>query len=480
MIVEPRHHTPRSDLPTYGGRVAKVARAKGTPLMLWQQLAADVSHEYDPETGLYKYGTVIVSVPRQAGKTALEGSVADAACLWRPRIFVRITMQDGKTADEWMREQHFPSLEGTIFEGRYRESRRAGSHGPHWRHTRSAFTTFPPTRKALHSKQTDLAFVDEAWAHDAETGRELKQAIRPTMNTRPNAQLWIVSTRGDNRSAYLDEYLARGMASLGNPNSRVCFIDYGIPEEVNAEDVDAVAAHHPAVGHTINRRAIEDAYEEFRDPDTGVVDLAGWARAYGNRATDSAEIIFPESVWTEAGSPRQDTPARAGLALDASPDGKRYALAAGWRDDAGHGHVEILSAGPLDRDTPALIARVSRARGVPILVDRQASAALEIVDAFAQLEDRARPEVTFASTGQYASACLTFYRGIFDATVHHDNDPDLDAAVRNAVRRDIGDGGWGWGRKSAAGPIVELVAATLALRAFELLPAPRRKAVARA
>lgn len=25
------------------------------------------------------------------------------------------------------------------------------------------------------------------------------------------------------------------------------------------------------------------------------------ARAYGNRATDSAEIIFPESVWTEAG-----------------------------------------------------------------------------------------------------------------------------------------------------------------------------------
>ena len=478
--VEPRHHTPRSSLPTHGGRVAKVRRAKGSEPMPWQRAAADVALEYDPDTGLNRFGTVIVSVPRQAGKTALEGDVADAACLWRPRVFVRITMQDGKTADEWMREQHFPSLEGTIFDGRYRESRRAGSHGPHWLHTKSSFTTFPPTRKALHSKQTDLAFVDEAWAHDAETGRELKQAIRPTMNTRTNAQLWIVSTRGDNRSAYLDEYIARGRASLLDPNSRTCFIDYGIPDGADADDLDVIAAHHPAIGHTINRRSLADAYDEFRDPETGAVDLAGWARAYGNRGTDAVEILFPDTVWTDAARPREDTPDRAGLALDVSPAGDRYAIAAGWRDTNDDGRVEIIAAGPVNRETPALAANIARRRRVPLHVDRRSAATLALVDQFAGLPAHNRPEVEFVNVTQFAGACLAMYRGIFADTVHHDNDPDLDNAVRNAVRADAGDGGFVWSRKMSAGSIAELNAATLALRAFEVLPAPRRRAVARA
>lgn len=469
-MVEPRHHTPRSDLPTHGARVAKVARAKGRPLLPWQRLAADVSHEYDPDTGLLRYGTVVVSVPRQAGKTKLEGDVADARCLWTPRQFVRITMQDGKTADEWMREQHFVSLEGSIFDGRYSKSRRAGAHGVYWRHSGSSFTTFPPNRTALHSKQTDLAFIDEAWAHDAEAGREIKQAVRPTMNTRRNAQLWIVSTRGDSRSEYLDEYIARARASLDIPGTRICFIDYGIPDGANAEDLEVIAAHHPAIGHTITRQSLEDARDDFVDPDTGRLDVAAWARAYGNRGSNARELVFPEGVWTDAGRPTHPIPTRAGLALDAAPDGSRFALAAGWRDTTGDGWVEIIDNGPIARDTPAAVATFARARHAPIVVDRQAQAALEITDAIARLDDP--PAVEFIGTAQYGSACVTFHRGIYDGTVHHVNDADLDRAAANAVRRDLGDGGFGWGRKDAAGSIVELVAATIALRAFDLLPAP--------
>src|SRR5699024_2112668 len=100
---------------------------------------------------------------------------------------------------------------------------------------------------------------------------ELRQAIRPTMNTRnriaPGAQLWIVSTRGDHRSAYLDEYLGRGLASLSDPTTRTAFIDYGIGDDVDPEDIDAIAAAHPAYGHTIHRQSLVDAYEDFRDPE---------------------------------------------------------------------------------------------------------------------------------------------------------------------------------------------------------------------
>jgi hypothetical protein len=457
--------------------------------MPWQPRAAELVTEYDPDTGLSRFGTVIVTVQRQAGKTELEGGVADTRGFVHPGHRARITMQDGKTADEWMREQYLETVENVdLFDGRFISSRRAGSHGIKWWNG-STFNTFPPTRRALHSKQTDLGILDEVWVHDLDVGRAIRQGLRPTMNTRRLAQLWIVSTLGDDRSEFLNEYVARGVASLDDPDSRVCFIDYGVPDDADVERLDVIAAHHPAYGHTLSMRALEDARTDFIDEATGILDLAGFARAYGNRQSAAAEIVFPESVWTAAGEPRPLLPERAGLGLDASPDGARFALAAGWRDGAGTGHVEIVANGPIRRDTPAHVAAVARARRVPILVDRQAQAALEITDAFARLDERDRPDVEFLSTAQYGSACVTFQRGIFagasrDADagdiVRHPNDPDLDAAVRLAVRRRFAEGGFGWGRAGSAGSIVELVAATIALRAFELLPAARRRPVAHA
>ncbi len=475
-MTAPRHHTPRSDLPTHGWRAAKVAAAVGRPFMPWQRAAADVALEYDPDTGLYRYGVVVITVPRQAGKTDLEGSIATQHCLWTKRQFVRITMQDGKTADEWMREQHFPSLESTpIFKGRYRESRRAGAHGPHWIRTRSSFTTFPPKKGALDSKQSDKILVDEAWAHEEEEGRVLRQSIRPTMNTRRNAQLFVVSTLGTALSAYLDDYIARGKASLGDPNTRVAFIDYGLPDGADAEDLDVIAAHHPAYGHTLTMASLRDAMDDFRHPDTGVLDLAGWARMYGNRGSSVRELIFPDSVWTDAARIPVAVPDRVGLGLDVSPDGKHAAVAAGWRgtdpksSEDDHGFVEILHTGDVDRALPALVARIATARRAPLYVDRQAQAALEVTDAFARLPEHERPEVVFLNRAQYGSSCVTLQRGIFNGTVHHFNDPDLDAAVQVAGKRDLEEGGIAWTRRGAAGSIAPLVAGTIALRGAELL-----------
>src|SRR5699024_9295773 len=191
-------------------------------------------------------------------KTKLEGDVADHRCLTLPRARTWITMQSGKAVDEWMREEHFTNLASAPIFGvpgtascRYQLSKRAGSVGVKWPARGSTFTTFPPRRDALHGKQGDLVIVDEAWVHDAVTGADLRQAIRPTMNTRPGAQLWIVSTEGDDSSSYLEDYITLGRESLGREDTRVCFIDYGIPDDADPEDLDVVAKHHPAYGHTI-------------------------------------------------------------------------------------------------------------------------------------------------------------------------------------------------------------------------------------
>src|SRR6266508_5204234 len=66
----PLYATPRDPTrKTLGGAVAKVAKALGTPLMPWQRLVADVAMEVDPRTGRLVYGEVVVTTPRQQGKT---------------------------------------------------------------------------------------------------------------------------------------------------------------------------------------------------------------------------------------------------------------------------------------------------------------------------------------------------------------------------------------------------------------------------
>lgn len=75
----PRYGTPRPTGATYGPAICKIMQWLGTPAMPWQEYAADVIGEIDPKTGLPRWPMVIISVPRQAGKTTL----VLAACIQR-------------------------------------------------------------------------------------------------------------------------------------------------------------------------------------------------------------------------------------------------------------------------------------------------------------------------------------------------------------------------------------------------------------
>lgn len=484
--IPPRAHTPRSDRATLGGRVDLLARAKGRPSMPWQSLAAAVALEQDPATGLPWYHTVVVSVPRQSGKTKLEGDVADHACLSIPRARVWLTMQTGKDAGAWMRDEHFDDVESLTpstrpgHRGRWKRDRRAGAEGVVWNHG-STFRVFAPTRDGLHSKQADKVFVDEAWAHSRERGAEIRQAVRPTMATRPGSQLWIVSTRGDDQSEYLNDYLDAADAALADPLARICLVDYGLADGDDPDDLDAVMARHPAAGHTQTRESFAAAYQDFMtDPQKGRDE---WIRAYGNRATRARRSAIPGNVWTEAGADALDVvPDRAGIAFDVDQagdqDGAVAAIAGAWRDPVGRPHVRVLGpVGPPTRQLPEQLAALSRTRQSPIGYDPTGPGVLEVADAIA----RAHPDVTLQpqSSAQYASACGVFARAAFDRSLRHAAQPDLDAAVEVAVQRNMLDGGFGWHRNGSAGSIAALVAVTVALRVADTMPAPLAKPVVR-
>jgi hypothetical protein len=446
--------------------------------MPWQRDAVDVALELDPATGHYHYSIVVMTVPRQAGKSALVGHVADHRCLTRPDARVWITQQTGDAASQWMRDEQFPSLERTpaftdpTGATRYKLSRRAGSVGVSWPALGSTFRSFPPMRDALHGKQSDLAAVDEAWALSRDQGAAVRQAIRPTMATRRGAQLWVVSTMGDDLSEYLDGYVEMARGALADPSARVALVDYGIGDDVDPTDLDAVAAAHPAVGHTIDVRALEDALTDFlADPErTGGV--AGFARAYGNRPTRSRITAFPAGAWTACTRPDLPIPDRAGIAVDATPSGGRVAVAAAWRDADDGPCLEILYSGPPSRDTGGHVAALCRKYGSELSYDPVSVGALDVVEAAIRADRRVKAAPV--NTREYGSACAVITRAVGSLTLAHRGIPSLNDAVDVATKRPLGDGGFGWGRKQSNGSIAELVAATLALRQYDTAPTKRK------
>ena len=116
---------------------------------------------------------------------------------------------------------------------------------------------------------------------------------------------------------------------------------------------------------------------------------------------------------------------------------------------------------------------------MPLDYDPRSPATLEVVDAIGRLDG---PEVELrpVAAAAYAGACVTFARAVFDRQLRHFHQAELDDAQAAATKTPYLDGGYGWARKKATGSIAELVVATLALRAYDTLPAAPRKPHARA
>jgi hypothetical protein len=171
----------------------------GKPLMPWQQQVADVALEVD-EKGRFAYQLVIVTVPRQSGKTTLFGAVMDHRALIVPNARVWYTQQSGKHAVDWLINEHWPLLGPFVPKVHLR--RAAGSEHVKWLPSGGLVRPFPPTPDGLHGKTSDLVVVDEPWALDLGRGQQLDQAIVPTQATTPNARVWRVIHRRDATSTW--------------------------------------------------------------------------------------------------------------------------------------------------------------------------------------------------------------------------------------------------------------------------------------
>jgi len=447
-----------------GPAVARVARALGTPLMPWQSYVADVGGEVD-DRGRFVYPLVIVTVPRQSGKTTLMLAQSVQRCLMRDRRKTWHTAQTGQAARKKWRElvdAVVASPMGGLVAGQPRKA--AGNEALVFVNG-SELRPHPPTRDGLHGEQGDHNDIDEGWAYDELQGADVMQAIRPTHATRPGAQTWVWSTRGDRSSTWFHGLIEQGYAGL----SGVALFDFGIPDHADPTDIDVIERHHPAVGFTIER--------EFLIAEQAGMPPGEYARAYGNRPTGAGERVIPLDPWTAAGTTVKLPEGRPAYGIAVAGDGSAAALVSAVADAAGRPWLEVIESRP---GRSWLVDRVCELRdaGEGIAVDRRGPAApvadalelrgIELLPRQARRDDHGDEVTAPGGVGLNASvaACQDLYDRLTDPggpRVFYREHEALDVAVDTAERRPVGDGGWVWKRNPHSAPLEAMTLAAWAV-----------------
>jgi hypothetical protein len=447
----PLFATPRDpSRDTLGGAVAAVAEQLGTPLMPWQRLVADVAMELDPQTGLLAYSEVDLTTPRQSGKTTLELGVLVHRCRTWPRSRVLYSAQSRIHAHKKWEDEHVATLKASPFAGEFAVRYQRGDEAIRWDNG-SLHGITAPGEKSGHSEVLDLAVVDEAWAHE---DARLEQGLSPTMITRPQPQLWVVSTAGTHRSVYLRGKVERGRARAAHRGgSAVCYFEWAAPVGADPADPATWRACMPALGHTVTEARIAAEFERL--------ELADFCRAYLNwwpGEIPADWLVISEDDWHALADPLSAPVDPVAFAADVTPDRSAAAIGvAGLRAD-GLEHCEVVDHRPgTSWVVPRLVDLHGRWKPCAVVVDDTGPAGSLV----APLE-AAGVEVVKPTTKARAAADSGFYDAVTDSrSLRYVPRPALDAAVAGAATRPLGDS-WAWARKGLSVDICPLVAVSLA------------------
>lgn len=396
---------------------------------------------------------MVVSTPRQCGKSALvDGSDTYNASLGRRRR-IAYAAQTGKDAEDHFKEyaeaMKASRLVQKVDKFRFSNGNMSVTFG-----NGSTISPMAMTKIAGHGKQFDKVTIDEAFSLTKDAGDTIMDAIVPTMNTRLKrtgitAQRWITSTEGTAESTYFNTLLD-GLRA-GDVPERTCWFDFGIPVDADPEDLETIMLYHPAAGYLWYKPQLYDFREGFGD------NVAGWARAFGNRRDEGiTDRVIDEATWTAtAVAPIEpdalgDRTVVFGVAVDV--DATHTSISAGILNPDGTITTQLIETLDGTGYAPTELTRLCAAYGAPVVIDSRGTAA-DLADRLHHMTDHnGDPSLSFVDmdAGDYLTTGQSYVSGLANKAIWHAADPDLDASAANSARKWAGDA-WRVSRRGSTG-----------------------------
>lgn len=411
---------------TDGARVAKLANVLGKPGMPWQRCVWDVALERDA-FGRLVYEVVIITVPRQSGKTTLYGPVQLDRVMTMPRIKTFYTAQTGKDARSRFRDlvslvEASPLSEFVSFRYSQGDEAIAFPNG-------SALKIFAPVVGALHGETPPLVGLDEIWEIAYELGHAIvDDAVIPAQITIDGQkQLWLFSTFGTDESRFLWEYVDLGRESVLVPGSHpnVAYFEAGLPDGADPYDPRAIAAFHPAVGHTQTVASLLATSKK--------VSRATWLRAFCNVRTEVLNPLFTPEHFAALEQLPDEVPSLRELAITYAVHDDRGVVMATWRDRDERPTSRVLHSAPGSVWMPDLLAGIYR-DWRPLAIGAFEGGATKRITAQLRLE-LGDDEVDTIGPGDFSTACMGWLNDVETNLFKHDGTRTLTDGVAHLVLR---------------------------------------------
>jgi hypothetical protein len=416
--------------------------------MPWQRTVVDGATEKTPQ-GFYKYPLVLITVPRQSGKTTLVGPVQIHRIMTRPGISAFFTAQTGKDATDRMRDT-IQLVTGSALAPLFKPRYAAGSMGLSLANG-SRLTTFAGPEN-IHGETPHLVTLDEIWKHDQAKGIDFMGAIGPAQATlEGDSQIWMISTMGTSNSGFMNELVERGRAGWAG----MFYGEWSMPDGLDPYEPQTWWTFHPALGNTITESYLaKEAVDQT---------LGEWMRAYMNRLTSSSNPLISAEDWDDLATPPLEVPSRREVIVsyEVAAEGESAAVMATWRDIDGAPCTRVLHDAPGTSWLIPFLLWIDQAWGARLAAD-DGGETRRITDELRRRE----VEVYALGAGDYATACVALLSYARDGSLRHDGSRSLARSVAHAVLAPMGDS-WRFSRKRSTGPIASLVATAAGLWAFD-------------
>lgn len=442
---------------TAGQEAVELARMAGLVLDPWEEfvLTNALGERADGKWAAFEVG---VNVPRQNGKGAiLEARELAGLFLLGERLIIHSAHQFDTSLEAFRRLlaliEDTPDFDRRVM----RVSRSHGEEGIELKGgQRVRFRT--RTKGGGRGFTGDCLVLDEAmYLPESAHG-----ALLPTLSARPNPQVWYTGSAVDqwvhDHGLVFTRVRERG---LRGDDPRLAYFEWSLdgdrPEWVGdeARDEQAWAKANPGLGIRISPEHIAGEQRSM-DPRTFAVERLG-VGDWPSTDPETEQVIDPEA-WRACADPESSALDPVAFAFDVTPDRSMASIAAAGRRADGNVHVEVVERA---RGTGWVAERLETLQAAhrpkTILCDASGPAAALLP----QLEER-EVDVMTVTAKEHAQSCGAFYDACAQTALRHLDTAELNAAVKGAATRPLGEA-WAWSRKSSAIDISPLVACTLAL-----------------
>ncbi|PMQ21367.1 hypothetical protein CIK84_07395 [Glutamicibacter arilaitensis] len=427
------------------------AKLQGRPLMPWQRLVGRVATEKD-SFGNYKYKIVVITVPRQSGKTTIVMSLDTMRGIKYPGSKAFYTAQSGKDA----RERLFDladNLQASPIGNEVIVHRAAGAPRitlP----TGSRIHSFSPTPESLHGYTPRTVTLDEIFAFDSAEGNLLLGAVTPAQQTVRDRQLIMTSTAGTSDSTFLADWVERGRQATQETDTQIAYFEWSLADGLDPFDPSNWDFHPGLQGGLIEKADIAAAAESMSRGE--------FIRAFMNRPTiQKSDAVFDLKAWAELKTELSE-PLRREVAIgfEVNADRSRAAIVAAWKNgNSGEIHHKVIRNGSGINWLAPTLEQLAEYRPTAIGADRYAQNNALV----SELSDELQKEVVTLTPEHIKTACVAYKGRIEDGTVKHTGDGALTRAVSEAMSRPMGEG---WVLSHNSPP--EVVAAVVAVRLLAL------------